>query len=344
MIADRYVYIIENEFGVPCYVGAGSGNRLDHHIMAAQGKKKPANSESEKHLYLVDCIKRGILLKAYKVAEGLTIEQAMGYERTLIAWYGRRDLGTGCLFNVCDGGFGLKNYSAKTRALISRRVKEAMTPEIRALMSRKGKARFFDPQERARVSANTRKQFATKGHPRTGKKNTQETCNYISTKTKEAMARPEVHAKVLTGLRIAMAKPEVRAKLSASARNHWTPESRAKQADRCRIMDRSPETTAKRAQSIKDSWTVERRAAYSKRRKGTKLSNKTKELLAAKTREQWANPNSKLRSAETKAKMSGPRNIIYSEERRSQISKAQSARRAREKAAKQKSSEVGTPA
>lgn len=238
---DRYVYAINDELGVPCYIGAGKGNRLNHHILAAQGKRKPPNAESAKHLYFVNCIKRGYMPVAYKVAEDLTIEQAMAYERMLIAWYGRRDLGTGCLFNTCDGGFGIKNYSAKTKALISQRTREAMSaPEFRDNLSKKAKAKFARPGARERVSKNTLNQFATKGHPRKGKRNTPESCARIAAATKEAMARPDIRAKTIAGLCKALAKTEVRANISKSQKKRWTPELKAAQAERMHRQQAAP--------------------------------------------------------------------------------------------------------
>lgn len=52
--------------------------------------------------------------------EGLDWKEACKIERELIAFYGRRDLGTGILLNFTDGGEGAHNPSEETRAKISK--------------------------------------------------------------------------------------------------------------------------------------------------------------------------------------------------------------------------------
>lgn len=127
----HYVYIYEDEFGVPCYVGVGSGDRIEQHMWAARGNGKGCGV----HLlpYLRCCLGRGIELRRYKVAEELTRNHAYSYEMTLIAWYGRRDLETGCLLNGSGGGSGSRDLLPSTRAKISEMAKNR-PPEVHAKM------------------------------------------------------------------------------------------------------------------------------------------------------------------------------------------------------------------
>ena len=64
------------------------------------------------------------------LADNLTWEQACDMEKYLIKYYGRRDLGTGTLVNMTDGGEGAKNVvvSAETRAKMSENNKGENNP------------------------------------------------------------------------------------------------------------------------------------------------------------------------------------------------------------------------
>lgn len=63
---------------------------------------------TSKHDYLVEIIHRDI-----------TLNEAFEIEKSLIAKYGRRDLGRGLLVNQTDGGEGMKNLSPEARAKLA---------------------------------------------------------------------------------------------------------------------------------------------------------------------------------------------------------------------------------
>jgi hypothetical protein len=82
-----YVYAYLRTDGTPYYIGKGKDNR-------AFVKHKTPQDRS-----------RIIILQ-----NNLTVEKAHSLETTLIFWYGRKDLGTGILRNLTDGGEGMSGF------------------------------------------------------------------------------------------------------------------------------------------------------------------------------------------------------------------------------------------
>jgi hypothetical protein len=113
-----YVYAYLREDSTPYYIGKGKGDRAYD------------NSDHKKHgIYLPEDRSRIVILK-----EELSNQEALDLEARLIKQYGRKDLGTGILYNKTDGGvnpilYGNSNgmtgkkHSEETLAAISSSLK-----------------------------------------------------------------------------------------------------------------------------------------------------------------------------------------------------------------------------
>ena len=97
-----YTYAFLREDGTPFYIGKGSGRRI------YENKGRPCGRPKD--------ISRVIFLK-----QNLTEEESFRHEIYMIAVFGRKDLGTGILYNRTDGGDGTSGLvvSEETKIKIS---------------------------------------------------------------------------------------------------------------------------------------------------------------------------------------------------------------------------------
>ena len=96
-----YTYAYLREDKTPYYIGKGTGNRIYKNCI--DRTTKPPKDKS-----------RIIYLK-----QNLTEEEAFKHEIYMIAVFGRKDLGTGILRNLTDGGEGISNPSEEIRRKMS---------------------------------------------------------------------------------------------------------------------------------------------------------------------------------------------------------------------------------
>ena len=131
---DYYTYAYLREDKTPYYIGKGKGNRA---FLTKRVGAKPPKDKS-----------RIIYLK-----QNLTEEEAFKHEVYMIFVLGRKDLGTGILHNMTNGGEGLSGAirSDETRRKMSEAGKNR-SEETKKKMSESGKVKIFSKEHRIKLS------------------------------------------------------------------------------------------------------------------------------------------------------------------------------------------------
>lgn len=249
----NYVYQFDIA-GVPAYIGKGHGTRVRHHERAALHHKSKTRWQRTLKAKLV----RGASVMVTILADDLSSEEANALEVLTVARLGRRDLGTGTLYNRTNGGDGLSSEDAQT--LFAR-------PDVRRKLARAKARRMRDPIERAKLSVAHRRAWADPAIR----------ARRVAI-NREILARPEVRAKQAASIAVTNQTPETKAKRTAAAQalhrdpayrlKLYTslreaanrPERRAKSGEIIRKMNADPEFQRKRRAGIEAYWERERRA------------------------------------------------------------------------------------
>jgi hypothetical protein len=134
---NKVVYQWLREDGTPYYIGIGNPRR------PYKGRRSCGHPPSRDRIIILH--------------ENLEWEEACRIERDLIAFYGRKDLGTGILRNMTDGGDGVVNPSSHTKEKISKaNTGKKRTKEAREKMSKARLRKGISEETRRKISEATR--------------------------------------------------------------------------------------------------------------------------------------------------------------------------------------------
>lgn len=136
-----YTYVWTREDGTPYYVGKGKGNRV----------------YSNNHRHLPPSIDRIVLYIAKDEKDAFETEKA------LIWYYGRKDLGLGCLRNLTDGG---ENPPSNKGKVLSEEIRQRMSLAAKGIVKRKrGFRHSEETKQRMRHKHNVKiKTVCIRGH------------------------------------------------------------------------------------------------------------------------------------------------------------------------------------
>jgi hypothetical protein len=222
-----YVYVYRDPRPLkkdqPVYVGKGTGDRDISHW--SKGSHNKPFQDFISHLK-----QRGLVALCERVFETEIEAEAFAKEIELIALYGRRNTGTGTLFNLTDGGEGASGAirsEAEKAHLRGESLDKWQRPEYRAKVVEAQKAVQGTPEARAMKSENSA----------------------------EAWADPEVRQKRQTGIKLSRNTAESKAKTSAQAKAQWSnPEYAAKQTANNQEIANRAEVKAAKAAAAKALW------------------------------------------------------------------------------------------
>jgi hypothetical protein len=137
-----YVYAYLREDGTPYYIGKGKGKRAREPHYNNVGNITPKTKE------------RIIILH-----KDLTESESFELEKTEISKYGRKDIGTGILRNLTDGGEGLSGY----RAPESEKYKYSKPGSLNGMYGRKHSEELKEASRVRRAETNRKRKWYNNG-------------------------------------------------------------------------------------------------------------------------------------------------------------------------------------
>ncbi len=272
----------------PIYVGKGT---VDLDRASYHWERRCVNPFLQK---VLDKIRAAGLVPQITIAAYMEDEEeAFAMERDLIAQYGRRDLRTGSLCNLTEGGQGTAGLKYSEERLRKKR-EQCSTPEWREMMTKIIKRAWENPEHRARILESQRKLKADPAHraklrAAILKSRTEEVRNRISVVMREAWQSEDYRAKQAASRAEAHARPEEKARKSEATKRLWT-----QKGDSIRLAIKAAKSTPeRRAEASKKS------RAYYENEEARKAAGEysraynTPEVRAAKAellKQRWADP------------------------------------------------------
>jgi hypothetical protein len=222
-----YVYVYRDprptKNNQPVYVGKGMGDRdLSH--WSKRSHNKPFQD------FIAHLKVREMEAPCIRVFETENEQEAFDKEKELIALYGRRDIGTGTLFNKTNGGEGVAGYTKSEQEKSNDRANTTKN--------------WQNPEYRAKVIA--------------AQKQVQSTPEMLAIKSKnttQGWAVEETREKRHQGIKAARNTDESKAKTSAQSKAQWADPAYAtmQSANNKEIANRV-EVKAAKAEALKARW------------------------------------------------------------------------------------------
>jgi len=282
------------------YVGKGTGRRAWQHWEKGCKHNPPFSA------FLSNLRKRGFSPIIEVGEETEDVAEAFFEEMRLVALYGRRDLGTGTLFNHTAGGDGLLEVIRTGEWSV--KISEAMsTPEQQKRQSDAARARWSDPTYREKTTQAIRKALQDPEVIRRreiGKDafiHTEEFRQTMSAATRKMWEDAEYRETVLAAQLAGQHRPEVLAKKSKNSKKLW-----AEQHEKMSASIKAGRSTEASRQKTREQGTAqwndpEYRKAQTERNRAITNSPEYKAARKALMTAKWADPEFRAKMAAAQA-------------------------------------------
>ena len=285
------------------YVGKGTGDRAWYHW----NNRVRHNKGFGAFLALLRREKLEPVIEIIK--DGLDEAEAFYEEMRLIALYGRRDLNTGTLFNLTDGGEGFSG-AVRTEEWKENISKSLLTEEQVSRNAIAARERWANPEYKAKTTAAIREALkdpeviARREAGKAAFIHTEEFRQTMSDATSKMWQDPEYAKKVAAAQREVQGTPEARAVKSENSKKLWKEKSELISAS-IKAARSTEESKAKTSEQAKAQWADPEYAA--KQSANNKEIANREEVKAAKraaAKALWADPEWKAKMLAARKKNS----------------------------------------